>query len=163
MGSQRIRHDWATELNQWISTIWTWNCISAPLVAMISASQKFPYIQMIWESLSHADLGGGGLRFCISTELPKDSDAAGPWNPPGGVKVYNHLHYPLAFLMPWCSFSFEFKERKKSMWKNHKTCHEDNPQSYHSLCMEICYQNTHWPSWYQYKQGTLNFATAHNQ
>lgn len=29
------------------------------------------------------------------------------------AKVCNHLHHPLAFLMPWCSFSFEFKERKK--------------------------------------------------
>ena len=66
----------------------------------------------------------------------------------------------------WCldaHFHLNSRKEKKSMWKNHKTCHEDNPQSYHSLCMEICYQNTHWPSWYQYKQGTLNFATAHNQ
>lgn len=82
----------------------------------------------LWFSRS----GRGRAEIRHFQELAKDSDAAGPWTPVGRAKVYNWLHHPLAFLTPWCSFSSEF-EKKKSVQKNHKTCHGDNPQSYHSL------------------------------
>ena len=117
----------------------------------------------LWFSRS----GRGRAAIRHFQKLPKDSDAAGPRTPVGRAKVYNWLYHPLAFLMPWCSFSSEFEEKKKVCKRITKHVMGIIPKvtilSPLWSCMGICYQNTHRPSWYQYKQATLNFATAHNQ
>lgn len=154
--------------HQWISTIWTQNWISKmlSLLYLLWLVLLGNYCMFSWS--------GNTVQMQILIMLhfqkaPKRLWCCWPHPTPLAVgKVCNRMYHSPAFLMPWCSFSTEFEEKKKKCTRRIMKHIMGITPKVSLLSPLWCYvriycHNTHRPSRNQYKQATINFAAAHNQ